>query len=97
MPVKTVETIRKSLSEPWAAWRIDRLTTYLAELNDDEQTTQNQLSDILQSLQIDDQSVRTAVEDLFEVGSFTLAGCSSYVSVCLRRRTFNGIVAFATN
>ena len=32
VPVKSFETIRKKLTQPWASWRIDRLTTYLADL-----------------------------------------------------------------
>lgn len=32
VPVKSVETIRQKLTEPWASWRIDRLTSYLSDL-----------------------------------------------------------------
>ncbi|CAF0891935.1 unnamed protein product [Adineta steineri] len=66
VPVKSVDTIRKKLTEPWTSWRIDRLTTYLSDLTQDEQMTQNQLSDMTQLLDIDDQSIRTTVEDLIE-------------------------------
>jgi len=32
VPVKNIDTIRKKLTQPWASWRIDRLTTYLTDL-----------------------------------------------------------------
>jgi hypothetical protein len=32
VPIKSLDTIRQKLTEPWASWRIDRLTTYLADL-----------------------------------------------------------------
>ncbi|UJR16377.1 hypothetical protein I4U23_003280 [Adineta vaga] len=69
VPVKSIETIRKRLTEPWATWRIDQLTTYLSDLTQDEQMTQNQLSDITQLLDIEDQSIRRTVEDLIEANS----------------------------
>lgn len=32
VPVKSLESIRQKLTEPWATWRIDRLTSYLSDL-----------------------------------------------------------------
>ena len=32
VPVKSADIMRKKLSQPWALWRIDRLTTSLADL-----------------------------------------------------------------
>ena len=32
VPVRSFDMIRKKLMEPWASWRIDRLTTYLSDL-----------------------------------------------------------------
>jgi hypothetical protein len=67
IPVKNIDSIRKKLTQPWATWRIDRLTTYLSDLVQDEQMTQNQLSDIPELLDIDDPSIRTTIQDLIEV------------------------------
>ncbi|CAF1291147.1 unnamed protein product [Adineta steineri] len=67
VPVKSPDTIRTKLTQPWASWRIDRLTTYLTDLTQCEQTTQNNLSDIsqlLNQLDINDHSVRNTIEDL---------------------------------
>ncbi|CAF2635971.1 unnamed protein product [Rotaria sp. Silwood2] len=66
VPVKSLDIIQKKLTQPWASWRIDRFTTYLSDLTQDEQMTQNQLSDMIQLLDIDDVSVRTTVEDLIQ-------------------------------
>ncbi|CAF1316352.1 unnamed protein product [Adineta ricciae] len=69
VPVKSLETIRKKLTQPWASWRIDRLTAYLADLTHDEQTTQNNLTDmsqLLDQLNISDCSVRNTIGDLIE-------------------------------
>jgi hypothetical protein len=67
VPIKSIDTIRQKLIQPWSSWRIDRLTTYLSDLTQDEQMTLNQLSDITQLLDINDQSIRTTIEDLIEV------------------------------
>ena len=32
VPLRNPDTIRKQLLEPWASWRIDRLTSYLTDL-----------------------------------------------------------------
>jgi hypothetical protein len=32
VPVKSLDTIRKKLTQPWSSWRINRLTTYLNDL-----------------------------------------------------------------
>ncbi|CAF1338565.1 unnamed protein product [Rotaria sordida] len=66
VPVKSLDIIQKKLAQPWSSWRIDRLTTYLSDLTQDEQMTQNQLSDMIQLLNIDDESIRTTVEDLIQ-------------------------------
>jgi hypothetical protein len=66
VPIKSLDTIRQKLTEPWASWLIDRLTTYLADLTHDEQMTVGQLSDITQTLDIHDQSIQTTIEDLIE-------------------------------
>jgi hypothetical protein len=66
VPIKSIDIIRQKLTEPWASWRIDRLTTYLSDLTQDEQMTIDQLSDITQTLTIHDQSIRTTIEDLIE-------------------------------
>jgi hypothetical protein len=69
VPVKSLDTIRKKLTQPWTSWRIDRLTTYLTDLTQDEQITQNNLSDIAQSLDqlnLNDHSIRHTIEDLLE-------------------------------
>ncbi|CAF1003570.1 unnamed protein product [Adineta ricciae] len=66
VPVKSIDTIQKRLTEPWASWRIDRLTTYLADLTQDEQITQNQLSDITQLLDTEDETIRTTIDDLIQ-------------------------------
>jgi hypothetical protein len=69
VPVKSLDTIRKKLNQPCASWRIDRLTTYLTDLTQDEQMTQNNLSDIAQSLNelnINDNSIRNTIGDLIE-------------------------------
>lgn len=52
--------------QPSSSWRIDRLTSYIKDLTHDEQTTQNDLSDIVRVLKIDDQSVKETIEDLLE-------------------------------
>jgi len=74
VPVKSIDTIRQKLTQPWASWRIDQLTTYLSDLTQDEQMTLNQLSDITQLLDINDQSIRTTIEDLIEVRNFRFSG-----------------------
>jgi len=59
----------KKLSQPSASWRINRLATYLTDLTEDEQMTQNGLSDIAQSLDqlnINDHSIRNTIGDLIE-------------------------------
>ncbi|CAF3649602.1 unnamed protein product [Rotaria sp. Silwood1] len=69
VPIKSLDIIRKKLIQPWASWRIDRLTTYLTDLTEDEQTSQNNLSDIsllLDQLNINDHSIRNTIEDLIE-------------------------------
>ncbi|CAF0803844.1 unnamed protein product [Rotaria sordida] len=69
VPIKSLDTIRKKLTQPWASWRIDRLTTYLTDLTEDEQTSQNNLSDIallLDQLDINDHSIRNTIDDLIE-------------------------------
>jgi hypothetical protein len=66
VPIKNLDTIRQKLTQPWASWRIDRLTTYLSDLTQDEKMTLNQLSDITQVLDIHDPSIRTTIEDLIE-------------------------------
>ncbi|CAF3367285.1 unnamed protein product [Rotaria sp. Silwood1] len=66
VPVKSLDIIQKKITQPWASWRIDRLTTYLSDLTEDEQMTQHQLSDMLQLLNIGDESIRTTVEDLMQ-------------------------------
>jgi hypothetical protein len=66
VPIKSLDGIRQRLTQPWASWRIDRLTTYLSDLTHDEQMTLNQLSDITELLDIDDPSIRTTIEDLIE-------------------------------
>ncbi|UJR30102.1 hypothetical protein I4U23_017643 [Adineta vaga] len=69
VPVRSLETIRKKLTQPWASWRIDRLATYLTDLTNDEQTTQNNLTDIsqlLDQLNINDHSIRNTIGDLLE-------------------------------
>ncbi|CAF2069878.1 unnamed protein product [Rotaria magnacalcarata] len=50
----------------WASWHIDRLTAYLSDLTQEEEITQNQLSDTIQSLDIDDESIRTTIDDLVQ-------------------------------
>jgi len=70
VPIKSIDTIRQKLIQPWSSWRIDRLTTYLSDLTQDEQMTLNQLSNITQLLDINDQSIRTTIEDLIEVRKF---------------------------
>ncbi len=32
VPIKSLDTIRKKLTQPWGSWRINRLTTYLTDL-----------------------------------------------------------------
>ncbi|CAF4194785.1 unnamed protein product [Rotaria sp. Silwood2] len=32
VPIKSLDTIRRKLTQPWSSWRIDRLTTYLTDL-----------------------------------------------------------------
>ncbi|CAF1091998.1 unnamed protein product [Rotaria magnacalcarata] len=69
VPIKSLDTIRKKLTQPWGSWRIDRLTTYLTDLTEDEQTSQNNLSDIaelLDELNINDHSIRNTIKDLLE-------------------------------
>lgn len=66
VPVKTLESIRQQLTEPWSSWRIDQLTTYLSDLTHDEQMTINELTDLTRSLDVNDQLTRTTIEDLIQ-------------------------------
>ncbi|CAF3366473.1 unnamed protein product [Rotaria socialis] len=66
VPVKSLEIIQKKINQPWASWHIDRLTTYLSDLTQEEEITQNQLSDMIQSIDIDDESIRTTIDDLVQ-------------------------------
>ena len=97
IPIKSVDTIRQKLTQPWSSWRIDRLTTYLSDLTQDEQMTLNQLSDITQLLDINDQSIRTTIQDLIEVRKFRSSERHCFFFFAFLRLIFNGIVVLLTN
>lgn len=69
VPIQSPEIIRKKLTESNTSWRIERLTTSLTDLTQNEQLAQKNLSDIalsLDQLNIDDHSIRNAIGDLIE-------------------------------
>jgi len=69
VPLRSPETIRKIFLQTSSSWRIHRLTNYLTDLTEDEQTTQNVLTDLGQSLsqlKIDDEQIRVTIDDLIE-------------------------------